>query len=535
MTSEDIFCEEERGYSFEGEEREYCEGGGERIFSIRNIGRIRPFITEDACKTLVSSLVTSRLDYGNALFYCVNSDIVSKLQRVQNSAARLITRTKENEHITPVLVKLHWLPVHYRVQYKLIMYTFKALHGLEPVYLEELGLYGLDMKLMKTYGKVVKTYLGDFPSLLIADPDIIKTILVKDFSKAPNRFVSIKFKSELKHGLTVVEDDHWRFMRNTLPPTFSSGKMRKMNPLLRKKYEMLKVLKKETDEVNTIEFKEVFGRYTMDVTASFGFGMDTDSQTNPDNTFVKYAKELFSFRFTSLMLFIIFYLNCICLIFPNLDEILNYFNISPLNNRKLMDFFKSAVHQAIEMRDKGDKNRKDLLQLMLNAHKDTNKNEVEDEQSYEGDPEKWNKRGLTEYEVTGNAILSLFAGFDTTANTMTFMSHCLAINPEMQEKLINEIDSILGNELPTYDNILKVDYLDWVFSETLRFYPPAVRLNRKSKTEMDIAGYKIPKDIFLSFSIYAVHRDPDYWPDPDTYNPERYSLLAAARHEIDET
>ena len=80
---------------------------------IRNIGKIRPFITENACKTLVCSLVTSRLDYGNALLYGVNNCILSKLQRVQNTAARFISRRKKHESITPVLISLHWLPVQY--------------------------------------------------------------------------------------------------------------------------------------------------------------------------------------------------------------------------------------------------------------------------------------------------------------------------------------------------------------------------------------------------------------------------------------
>ena len=84
------------------------------------------------------SLVTSRLDYGNALLFEVNSGLINKLQRVQNTAARLITRTKKHNHITPVLVSLHWIPVQYRIQYKLLLYTFKALNGLAPIYLEEL-------------------------------------------------------------------------------------------------------------------------------------------------------------------------------------------------------------------------------------------------------------------------------------------------------------------------------------------------------------------------------------------------------------
>ena len=78
---------------------------------IRNIGHIRSYITENACKTLVCSLVTSRLDYGNALLYNVNSSVIARLQRVQNTTARMITHKKKFDSITPSLMQLHWLPV----------------------------------------------------------------------------------------------------------------------------------------------------------------------------------------------------------------------------------------------------------------------------------------------------------------------------------------------------------------------------------------------------------------------------------------
>ena len=101
---------------------------------IRNIGRIQSLISVDACRTLVCSLVTSRLDYGNALLYSTNN-IINKLQYVQNTAARLITRKRKYDSITPVLISLHWLPVHYRCQYKLLIYVYKVQHGKAPSYL----------------------------------------------------------------------------------------------------------------------------------------------------------------------------------------------------------------------------------------------------------------------------------------------------------------------------------------------------------------------------------------------------------------
>ena len=107
-------------------------------YQIRNIGHVRRYITLDACKTLAHALITSRLDYGNALLYGLPSTLMTRLQKVQNSSGRLVTHTHKREHITPVLNSLYWLPVIYRSQYNILMSTFKALRGNVPQYLEEL-------------------------------------------------------------------------------------------------------------------------------------------------------------------------------------------------------------------------------------------------------------------------------------------------------------------------------------------------------------------------------------------------------------
>ncbi|XP_033747064.1 uncharacterized protein LOC117332287 [Pecten maximus] len=119
-------------------EKQVCSISKACYYQVRNIGRIRQFITMDACKTLVHSLVTSRLDYGNALLYGVPANVSGRLQKLQNTAARLVTRTRKRDHITHVLMSLHWLPVEYRFQYKMLMYTYKALNGLAPMYLRDL-------------------------------------------------------------------------------------------------------------------------------------------------------------------------------------------------------------------------------------------------------------------------------------------------------------------------------------------------------------------------------------------------------------
>ena len=109
-------------------------------FHLRNRSRIRKYIPQDTSVVLVKSLVMSRLDYSNGLFYGLPKCTVSGLQTVQNSAARIVTqeRLREYDSMSLALIGLHWLPVDKRIEYKLLLYTYKALHDLAPGYLCEL-------------------------------------------------------------------------------------------------------------------------------------------------------------------------------------------------------------------------------------------------------------------------------------------------------------------------------------------------------------------------------------------------------------
>lgn len=155
---------------------------------IRSIGQIRQFITKDACKILIQALVTSRLDYANSLLFGLPQCLLSRLQRVQNSAARLVTLTRKRDHITPILHDLHWLPTEYRPQYKILLYTYKALNGMAPGYIGDMitrykptrqlrsqtrGLLVTPKTRTKTYG--VRCFSSAAPLLWNALPNSIKT------------------------------------------------------------------------------------------------------------------------------------------------------------------------------------------------------------------------------------------------------------------------------------------------------------------------------------------------------------------------
>jgi hypothetical protein len=107
-------------------------------FHLRAISKIRKHLTTDAAKKLIHAYVTSRLDNNNSLLYGIADFLIDKLQRIQNSAARVITRQRKFDHITPTLKSLHWLPVKSRIQYNILLLTFKSQHGKAPLYLAEL-------------------------------------------------------------------------------------------------------------------------------------------------------------------------------------------------------------------------------------------------------------------------------------------------------------------------------------------------------------------------------------------------------------
>ena len=107
------------------------------FLKIREISYFRRYLTDESTKTAVHAYITSKLDYCNSLLYGLPDALISKLQSAMNTAARLVTKTRKFDHISPVLKKLHWLPVKFRTEYKILLLVFKCINGLAPVYLSK--------------------------------------------------------------------------------------------------------------------------------------------------------------------------------------------------------------------------------------------------------------------------------------------------------------------------------------------------------------------------------------------------------------
>ena len=105
---------------------------------LRNIADIRRCLSHDVAEKIIHAFVTSQPDYSNGLLFGMSAASLRKLQRVQNTAVHILTGSRKYDHITPVLRQFHWLPVEYRVQYKILLVTYRALQGQAPSYIKDL-------------------------------------------------------------------------------------------------------------------------------------------------------------------------------------------------------------------------------------------------------------------------------------------------------------------------------------------------------------------------------------------------------------
>ena len=130
-----------------------CKSLNHQLYKIASI---RQFLTTEVTKQLVTSLILSKIDYCNSLLLGLPKHRIQKLQLVQNNASRLITRKRKSEHVTPLLKTLHWLPVEYRITYKIALLCFKCVHKMAPSYLSHLLEFHVPGRVLRSSSDVLR-------------------------------------------------------------------------------------------------------------------------------------------------------------------------------------------------------------------------------------------------------------------------------------------------------------------------------------------------------------------------------------------
>lgn len=354
--------------------------------------------------------------------------------------------------------------------------------------------------------KLVGMYRMTTPCLMLKDLDIIKDVLVKDFDMFVDR--GVEFSEEgLGANIFHADGDRWRVLRHRFTPLFTSGKLKNMLHLITNRGEKFIKHVEEITEVQTEQpINSLLEKFTMASIAACIFGIDLDEDMF--HTLEKINKIFSTARYGIEL----------DMMYPG---ILKKFGGS-LFSSVLSKFFVNLIKSVIEQRNGMPTNRKDFIDLILELRQQkviesARRNENEDVKTLE----------LTDNIIAAQAFTFYGAGYESSALTLTHMFYELAKNPDIQDKLIKEIDEVLeryNGEL-TYDALHEMTYLSQVFDETLRKYPVADLLHRNAQSDYTLAGTNITlhKGETVIVSAYGIHRDPKHYPNPLKFDPERFT------------
>lgn len=383
-------------------------------------------------------------------------------------------------------------------------------------------------------------YLLNEPILVVGELEVIKAILVKDFNVFPTRRGADSSHPIMRKNLATIDGDDWKRVRTITSPTFTSSKMKIMYPLIKKCLTDFMVhlddLAKTKSDVN---IKDIYGNLTLDAIASSVFATNLNSRNELDNLFVKYAREAFRVNPIKILLLIIL---------PKF--VFKLIGVNPGNNNyESEDFYVGVVRQILENRKKSEEKFNDYIQLLIDAEKSTtNDNEIDYSESHhvnEGQEEleiekkmlnvnfNSSNKKLSEDEIIAQAVTFLLAGYETTATALTYATYELALNPEVQDKLFNEVNASLNsNGDIDYDVLHRLPYLDAVISETLRRYPPAIKTNRVALQEYKVGntGITLYPGQQVDIPTYAIHHDEKYYTNPFKFDPDRF--MPQNRHNL---
>ncbi|XP_043948369.1 probable cytochrome P450 6a20 [Drosophila biarmipes] len=357
----------------------------------------------------------------------------------------------------------------------------------------------------KTDGPFVGFYMYFKKMVIVTDIDFAKTVLIREFDKFHDRGI---FHNEVDDPLTAnlvnIEGQKWKTLRQKLTPTFTSGKMKTMFPtILGVGDELVKVFdQKSAASKDALEITNILASFTADVIGTCAFGLDCHSLTDPKAEFVqmgtaaitdrRYGKSMDLFLFGA----------------PKLAAKLRM----KQSVQKVEDFYMNIIKDTVDYRVKNQVKRNDFMDMLIDM-----------KLKYDNG-DKLN--GLTFNEIAAQAFIFFLAGFETSSTTMGFALHELACNQDIQDKLRTEVDGVLEkhNGKLDYDSMREMTYLEKVIDETMRKRPVVGHLIRVATQRYEHSNpkYYIEEGTGVIVPSWAIHHDPEFYPEPEKFIPERF-------------
>ncbi len=337
----------------------------------------------------------------------------------------------------------------------------------------------------RQYGDISRFSFGPVSVIFVNHPDLIHDVLVTNADKYHKRSINKRIMgSVIGNGLVVSDGDYWKRQRRLMQPAFHTKRIGAYGEIM---VNYADELAASWQDRTTRPIDEDMTALTMRIIAKTLFDADV---THEPPEVAEAGRE------------------AVALLEESARQLVPLPDWLPTaHNRKLnavIERFDALIQRFIDDRRASGEDKGDFLSLLLT---------VQDEDS----------SFMTDKQVRDEAKTLFGAGHETTAVGMTWMWYLLAQYPEVEAKLHEELDRVLAGRLPTIEDLPLLTYTEKVVKESLRLYPPAMSIGRQVHEKVTLGGVELQAGQNLTISVYGIHRDARFYPEPDAFDPERFS------------
>jgi cytochrome P450 len=343
------------------------------------------------------------------------------------------------------------------------------------------------MDAWREYGDIVH-FRGPLTVNLLVHPDYVQHVLRDNFRNYPRpEFVRDKLKSIVGEGLVAAEGDQWARSRRLSQPAFDPQKVAKFASVFTDTTSaMLDEWEGAASSGKPIDVKSAMMHISLANLANGLFATDIRQHLDSIEPAVAYALAHTNRRLTS-----------------PIDP--QRFPVPSTRrfNQKLA-LLNVLLYRLIGERRQARNGGVDLVSLLL------------------GERDEETGEGMNDRQVRDEVIGFFIAGHETVSSALTWTWYLLSQNPESLRRLKEEVDRVVGDRLPTAEDISNLSYTQNVLLEAMRLYPPIFVLMRRALEEDVVGGYRIPKDANVALCSYVTHRHPEFWENPEGFDPDRF-------------
>jgi cytochrome P450 len=341
------------------------------------------------------------------------------------------------------------------------------------------------LRLATEYGDIVQYRATPEPAYFINHPDFVKHVLVsngRNYNKDThlNKYMLQSFAGQ---GLLTSENPLWRQQRRLMQPSFHRKNLGNFAGLMQDATrQMLARLAAYAAQNEPFDMAREMMQLTLNIVSRALFGYNIDQQAAVVGEAINVLTEIAKPKQ------------------PRFQEML-----------KVLD---QVVYSIIQQRRQLPHSEPlDLLDMLIQAR-------------YAESGE-----GMEDQQIRDEVMSLLVAGHETTANTLSWLWYWLGQHPDVVAQIEAELDSVLNGRCPTIDDLPRLQYCDKVIKESMRLHPSAWSISRHALADDNIGGYYVPAGAIVALSPYTLHRHPAFWPEPEKFDPERFTPeQEAAQH-----